>query len=224
MAGAPRQVQQNERASAPPAASPQEGPSAHLLHQSTAQESRPPTSPPNTCHYRSQPPTLSLAPQARKEEEAGESVLVCLERGFQRRDGQGGVGQARRFAVPLHKKTYLAKNNKAPCLHRASIGQGPPRLPWLAKALGFRSGQALATGTAWEGLCFIRHHQRTIKKAGQCQEIRPTTTAPLISRALFPAIFLFKITKTKSEQLARKGKKPPSPRLRRPTSLARREW
>ena len=45
----------------------------------------------------------------RKEEEAGESVLVCLERDFQRRDGQGGVGQARRFAVPLHTKNAPRK-------------------------------------------------------------------------------------------------------------------
>ena len=31
---------------------------------------------------------------------------------------------------------------------------------WLAIALGFGSGLALATGTAWAGLCSIRHHHK----------------------------------------------------------------
>ena len=48
-----------------------------------------------------------------------------------------------------------------PCctLHRASVGQGLSGPDWLATALGFRSGRVLATGTAWAGLCLIRHHQ-----------------------------------------------------------------
>ena len=34
-----------------------------------------------------------------------------------------------------------------------------PRVPgWLATAFGFWSGRALATGTAWAGLCLIHHH------------------------------------------------------------------
>ena len=78
------------------------------------------------------------------------------------------------------------------------------------------SGEALATGTAWKGLWLIRHHQRTMKKAGQCQKVRPTTTAPLISRALFPANFMLKITKTKSDQLVRKGEKPSSHGIENP--------
>ena len=43
-------------------------------------------------------------------------------------------------------------------LHRAPVGQGPPGPDWLAIFLGFWSGRALATGTAWAGLCLIHHH------------------------------------------------------------------
>ena len=44
-------------------------------------------------------------------------------------------------------------------LHRARVGQGPPGHGWLAIAVGFWSGRALATGTAWAGLCLIHHHR-----------------------------------------------------------------
>ena len=41
-------------------------------------------------------------------------------------------------------------------LHRSPVGQGPSPPGWLAIALGFwYSGRALATGTAWAGLCLI---------------------------------------------------------------------
>ena len=43
-------------------------------------------------------------------------------------------------------------------LHRAPVGQGPLGPGWLATALGFWSGRALATGTAWAGLCLIHNH------------------------------------------------------------------
>ena len=43
-------------------------------------------------------------------------------------------------------------------LHRAPVGQGPSGPDWLAISFGFWSGRALATGTAWAGLCLI-HHQ-----------------------------------------------------------------
>ena len=43
-------------------------------------------------------------------------------------------------------------------LHRAPVGQGPPGPDWLAISFGFWSGRALATGTAWAGLCLIHHH------------------------------------------------------------------
>ena len=43
-------------------------------------------------------------------------------------------------------------------LHRAPVGQGPSGHGWLAIAFGFWSGRALATGTAWAGLCLIYHH------------------------------------------------------------------
>ena len=42
--------------------------------------------------------------------------------------------------------------------HRAPVGQGPSGPDWLAIALGFWSGRALATGTAWAGSCLIHHH------------------------------------------------------------------
>ena len=38
-------------------------------------------------------------------------------------------------------------------LHRAPVGQGPSGPDWLAISFGFWSGRALATGTAWAGLC-----------------------------------------------------------------------
>ena len=34
-------------------------------------------------------------------------------------------------------------------LHRVPVGQGPSGPDWPATALGFWSGRALATGTAW---------------------------------------------------------------------------
>ena len=43
-------------------------------------------------------------------------------------------------------------------LYRAPVGQGPSGPDWLGTALGFWSGRALATGTAWACLCSIRHH------------------------------------------------------------------
>ena len=45
-------------------------------------------------------------------------------------------------------------------LHRAPVGQGPPGPDWLVIAFGFWSGRALATGTAWAGLCLIHHHHK----------------------------------------------------------------
>ena len=44
-------------------------------------------------------------------------------------------------------------------LHRAPVGQGPSGPDWLAISFGFWSGRALATGTAWAGLCLIHHHR-----------------------------------------------------------------
>ena len=46
-------------------------------------------------------------------------------------------------------------------LHRAPVGQGPPGPDWLAISFGFWSGRALATGTAWAGLCLIHHHHQS---------------------------------------------------------------
>ena len=47
-------------------------------------------------------------------------------------------------------------------LHRAPVGQGPPGPGWLAISFGFWSGRALATGTAWAGLCLIHHNRGEI--------------------------------------------------------------
>ena len=72
-------------------------------------------------------------------------------------------------------------------LHRAPVGQGPPGPDWLAISFGFWvlvwTGTALATGTAWAGLCFIHHHHHglgggvlcVVKKAGawDCTHPRP---------------------------------------------------
>jgi hypothetical protein len=44
-------------------------------------------------------------------------------------------------------------------VRRAPVGQGPSGPNWLATALGFWSGRALA-GTAWAGLCLIHHHHK----------------------------------------------------------------
>ena len=43
-------------------------------------------------------------------------------------------------------------------LNRAPVGQGPSGPDWLAISFGVWSGRALATGTAWAGLCLIHHH------------------------------------------------------------------
>ena len=62
-------------------------------------------------------------------------------------------------------------------LHRAPVGQGPPGPDWLAISLGFWSGRALATGTAWAGLCLIRHHHH---QAGVrvIQQVRSVLVSP----------------------------------------------
>ena len=52
------------------------------------------------------------------------------------------------------------QSSAAGTLHRAPVGQGPPGPGWLAISFGFWPGRALATGTAWAGLCLIHHHQR----------------------------------------------------------------
>ena len=52
-------------------------------------------------------------------------------------------------------------------LYRAPVGQGPSGPGWLAPALGFWSGRVLATtGTAWAGLCLIRHQHQKNRERG----------------------------------------------------------
>ena len=60
----------------------------------------------------------------------------------------------------------------SPCtLHRAPVGQGVPGPDWLAISLGFWSGRALATGTAWAGLCLIHHHHPGAVRKAKFMEI-----------------------------------------------------
>ena len=59
-------------------------------------------------------------------------------------------------------------------LHRSPVGQGTSGPGWLAIALGFWSGRALATGTAWAGLCLIHYHQPKLE-VGVGAGLRPST-------------------------------------------------
>ena len=61
--------------------------------------------------------------------------------------------QARSRSAAAWQRTFRGST-----LHRAPVGQGPPGPGWLAISLGCWSGRALATGTAWAGLCLIHHH------------------------------------------------------------------
>ena len=110
----------------------------------------------------------------------------------------------------LHFDCEMTSELLGPCaLHRAPVGQGPPGPDWLAISFGFWSGRALATGTAWAGLCLIHHHQRAIRAVflltpvwfsscashafratshPQCREVRPKEGSPfffwVLSRTL----------------------------------------
>ena len=84
------------------------------------------------------------------------------------------------IATPLVVVVFHNKNPPTPCLwqapastqktksprpctpHRAPVGQGPPGPGWLAISVGFWSGQALATGTAWAGLCLRLFHEKRL--------------------------------------------------------------
>ena len=63
-------------------------------------------------------------------------------------------------ARPLDQRGVAPRSSGASLgtLHRAPVGQGPSGPDWLAISFGFWSGRALATGTAWAGLCLIHHH------------------------------------------------------------------
>ena len=65
---------------------------------------------------------------------------------------------ARRARKPRRAPFGLKPGKCTP--HRAPVGQGPSGPDWLAISFGFWSGRALATGTAWAGLCLIHHHHR----------------------------------------------------------------
>ena len=63
-------------------------------------------------------------------------------------------------------------------LHCAPVGQGgPPGPDWLAISFGFWSGRALATGTAWAGLCLIHHHPIRFARLGSWLKARAKSSA-----------------------------------------------
>ena len=53
----------------------------------------------------------------------------------------------------------MAGGGHPPPCARWPVGQGPSGPDWLATALGFWSGRALATGTVRAGLYLIHHHR-----------------------------------------------------------------
>ena len=59
------------------------------------------------------------------------------------------------FVMPQKAESHL---EHPPPRDRATVGQGPSGPGWLAASVWFGSGRALATGTAWAGLCLINHH------------------------------------------------------------------
>ena len=73
----------------------------------------------------------------------------------------------------LRERFHVFRLQARGTLHRAPVGQGPSGPDWLATALGFWSGRALATGTALAGLCLIHHHH--VFRPGQFGN--PRTTA-----------------------------------------------
>ena len=72
----------------------------------------------------------------------------------------GALGSATRGLAYRRPWRSRESPSRTFTLHRAPVGQGPPGPGWLAISLGFWSGRALATGTAWVGLCLIHHHHR----------------------------------------------------------------
>ena len=77
------------------------------------------------------------------------------------------------WLAPVGDRAICLRGNcSASCtLHRAPVGQGPSGPDWLAISsgpdwlaisFGFWSGRALATGTAWAGLCLIHHHHQQL--------------------------------------------------------------
>ena len=92
-----------------------------------------------------------------------------------------------------HAKTTNSWRFVAPStVRRAPVGQGPPGPGWLAISLGFCSGRALATGTAWAGLCLIHHHLQPTQakrllspRAILCCDVPISTEKYLKSRAVW---------------------------------------
>ena len=72
-------------------------------------------------------------------------------------------------------------------LHRAPVGQGPSCPDWLAISFGFWSGRALATGTAWAGLCLIHHHHPSCARPSRNPP--PASTRQKGGGNIFPARF-----------------------------------
>ena len=95
--------------------------------------------------------------------EKGRSLL---KRSYTHKKGPASAlrfGYYKKGALSLHRALHDGRPgfpgaDGRRTLHRAPVGQGPPGPDWLAISFGFWSGRALATGTAWAGLCLIIHH------------------------------------------------------------------
>ena len=74
-----------------------------------------------------------------------------------------GINQSSCLAFRHHCRPRHSKEHPPPCARwPGALGSY-----WLAIALGFWSGWALATGTAWAGLCLVHHHHRGTPKNGR---------------------------------------------------------
>ena len=87
--------------------------------------------------------------------------MACVRINFRAKPSKAGNvrPEQRQRGVKQALNYYTRAAGPAGTLHRAPVGQGPPGPDWLAIFLGFWSGRALATGTAWAGLYIIHHHQ-----------------------------------------------------------------
>ena len=77
---------------------------------------------------------------------------------------------------------YVQREIWGSTLHRAPVGQGPSGPDWLAIAFGFWSGRALATGTAWAGLCLIHHHHHHHHHQGKFGVRSPNSAFAVLQR------------------------------------------
>ena len=97
----------------------------------------------------------SFQARARRDDDTSSVVDGCAEPSVDGMASQESDVIAWRHRI-RRRRARLAPSSST--LHRAPVGQGPSGPDWLAISFGFWSGRALATGTAWAGLCLIHHH------------------------------------------------------------------